>query len=96
MAIDQTEKRRALVRQLAGASGLLMDILYNLDTYRRQRDSGGPGGVPMVFTDADFAGVQGLQHLDAASVNACFAAIPTLLTAFQNQNFYNMFEAMRP
>jgi len=96
MAIDQTEKRRALVRQLTQSSGLLMDVLYSLDTFRRQRDTGGPGGAPMTFTDADFAGVQGLQHLDAATVNACFAAIPTLLTAFQNQNFDNVFEAMRP
>ncbi len=70
MAIDQTDKRRTLARQLSQSSGLLMDVLYNLDTIRRQRESGGPGGTPMVFTDADCAGVSGLQHLDAATVKA--------------------------
>lgn len=87
MAIDQIEKRRGLARQMVQTAPLLMDTLYALDALRRKRDSGGAGGTPLVFTDADFTGQTGLTHLDAATINACFAAIPTILTAFANQNF---------
>lgn len=96
MAIDQQQKRRKLVAQLAEQSALLMNNLYALDALRRQRDSGGPSGAALVFTDADFAGQVGLQHLDAATVNACFTAIPTILTAFVSNGFDDVFEALRP
>ena len=96
MAIDQTEKRRALARSCVQRAPALMDVLYSLDALRAQRDNGGPGGTPLVFTDADFSGQTGLTHIDAATINAFFAAIPTLLTAFKNQNFDDVFEAMRP
>ncbi len=96
MAIDQTEKRRALAKRCVQTAPLLMDVLYSLDALRSQRDNGGPGGTPLVFTDADFTTQSGLTHVDAATINAFFAAIPTLLTAFANQQFDNIFEAMRP
>lgn len=96
MAIDQVEKRRALARQCVQRAPALMDVLYSLDGLRAQRDSGGPGGNPLVFADADFSGQTGLTHIDAATINAFFAAIPTLLTAFKNQDFNDVFEAMRP
>lgn len=96
MAIDQTEKRRALARQATQLAPALMDVLYALDALRRKRDSGGAGGAPLVFVDADFAGQVGLTHLDAATLNACLAAIPTILSAFMSQNFDDVFEAVRP
>jgi hypothetical protein len=96
MAIDQVEKRRALARQLTQTAVVLMDTLYALDALRRKRDNGAPGGTPLAFMDADFAGQAGLAHVDAAAVNACFAAIPTILTAFSVQNFDDVFEAVRP
>lgn len=96
MAIDQTEKRRALAKRCVQHSPMLMDILYSLDALRAQRDNGGPGGAPMVFVDGDFTGQTGLAHVDVATMNAFFTAIPTLLTAFKNQGFDDIFEAMRP
>lgn len=96
MAIDQTEKHRALARQAVQLAPALMDVLYALDALRHKRDSGGPGGAVLVFNDADFAGQAGLTHLDAATLNACFAAIPTILSAFANQGFDKTFEAVRP
>jgi hypothetical protein len=96
MAIDQTEKRRNLAKRSVQHAPMLMDILYALDALRAMRSTGGPGGTPLVFTDADFTGVSGLQHLDAATINAFFAAIPTLLTAFANQGFDEVFESLRP
>jgi hypothetical protein len=96
MAINQTEKRQTLARQCVQTAPLLMNVLYSLDALRAQRANGGPAGGPLVFTDADFAGVSGLQHLDAATINAFFAAIPTLLTAFANQGFDEVFESLRP
>ena len=96
MAIDQTEKRRALARQVVQTAPLLMDTLYALDALRRKRDSGGVGGAPLAFVDADFTNQAGLTHLDAATLNACFAAIPTILSAFVAQNFDDVFEAVRP
>lgn len=96
MAIDQTEKRRSAARQATNLAPTLMDVLYALDALRARRDSGGPGGTPLVFVDPDFTGQAGLQHIDAATINALFTAIPTLLTAFKNQNFDKVFESMRP
>lgn len=93
MAIDQTEKRRAIARQAIQTAPLLMDTLYALDALRRKRDQ---GGTPLVFQDSDFAGVSGLAHLDAATIDAFFATIPTILTAFINNNFDDKFEAVRP
>ena len=96
MAIDQIEKRRNLARQCVQRAPALMDVLYSLDALRSQRDNSGPNGTPLVFNDADFTGQSGLTHIDAATINALFAAIPTLLQAFANQGFDNFFEAMRP
>jgi len=96
MAIEQTEKRRAIARQATQLAPALMDVLYALDALRRKRDNGGPGGAALTFTDADFANVTGLAHMDAATINACFAAIPTILSAFAAQNFDDVFEAVRP
>lgn len=96
MAIDQTEKRRTLAKRCVQHAPMLMDVLYSLDAIRSQRDNGGPNGTPLVFSDADFTGQVGLQHVDAATINAFFAAIPTLLNAFANQNFNDIFEALRP
>lgn len=95
MAIDHTEKRRAIARQATQLAPALMDVLYALDALRRKRDSGG-GGTALAFADADFTGQAGLTHLDAATINACFAAIPTILSAFVAQNFDDIFEAVRP
>jgi hypothetical protein len=96
MAIDQTEKRRALARQIIQQAPAVMDTLYAMDALRRKRDSGGAGGTPLVFVDADFAGQAGLTHLDAATLNACMAAVPTILSAFASQNFDKAFESVRP
>lgn len=96
MATDQTKKRQGIALQATQLAPALMDVLYALDALRRKRDSGGPSGTPLVFTDADFTGQLGLTHLDAATINACFTAIPTILTAFTAQNFDDVFEAVRP
>lgn len=96
MATDQTAKRRALALEATRLAPALMDVLYALDALRRKRDSGGANGTPLVFVDADFTGQTGLTHLDAATLNACFAAIPTILSAFASQNFDDVFEAVRP
>ncbi len=96
MAVDQVEKRRKVARDATALAPNLMEALYALDALRAKRDSGGPGGVPLAFADSDFTSQQGLTHLDAATINAMFTAIPTLLTAFKNQGFDKNFEAMRP
>jgi len=96
MAIDQIEKRRAVARDAAGLAPSLMDTLYRLDALRARRNNGGPGGTALAFVDSDFTGEPGLKHLDAATINAFFNAIPTLLTAFAGQNFDDVFEAMQP
>lgn len=95
MAIDQTEKRRALARQVVQAAPALMDVLYRLDALCEMRDNGGVGGAALVFQDADFTD-NGLKHIDAATLDAALAAVPTILTAFTNQGFKKKFEALRP
>lgn len=95
MAIDQTEKRRAIARQLTQTTTVLMDTLYAMDALRRRRDNGGPAGGALAFVDADFTGQAGLAHVDAATINAAFAAIPTIVAAFASQGFDDTFEAVR-
>jgi hypothetical protein len=95
MAIDQTEKRRGVARRAVTIAPQLMDTLYTLDAIRAMRNSAGPNGTPLAFVDSDFATQSGLTHLDAATINAFFAAIPTLINAFSQQNFDDVFEAMR-
>jgi len=96
MAVDQTEKRRKVARDATGFAPQLMEALYALEALRARRDSGGPNGTPLAFVDSDFSGQSGLTHVDAATINAFFAAIPIILTAFANQNFNDIMEAMRP
>jgi len=96
MAVDQVEKRQKVARDATALAPNLMEALYNLDALRARRDSGGPGGTPLAFLDSDFSGQQGLKHVDKATIDAMFAAIPTLLAAFKNQGFDKVFESMRP
>lgn len=98
MAIDQTEKRRNIARQAVQLAPALMDVLYRLDALCEMRDNGGAGGAALVFQDADFAGQAGLTHVDAATLDAALAAVPTILTAFANptNGFKKRFEALRP
>jgi len=96
MAVDQVEKRRKVARDATGFAPNLMEALYSLDALRARRDSGGPGGTPLAFVDSDFTGQTGLTHVDKATIDAMFAAIPTLLAAFKNQGFDKVFESMRP
>ncbi len=96
MAIDQVEKRRKVARDATALAPNLMEALYALDALRARRDSGGPGGTPLAFVDSDFTGQTGLTHVDAATINAFFTAIPVILNAFANQNFNDIMEAMRP
>lgn len=96
MAVDQTEKRRALARQVVQAGPALMDVLYRLDALVEMRDNGGPGGIPLDFEDTDFT--NDLKHIDAAVIDAALAAVPQILTAFANptNGFKKKFEALRP
>lgn len=98
MAIDQQAKRRKLATQLAEQSAILMNTLYTLNELTIQRDNGGPGGAAMAFDETDFTGEKGLAHVDAATVNAALAAVPQVITAFDNPNnsLKKKFEAMRP
>jgi len=96
MAVDQVEKRRRVATIATGLAPALMDTLYRLDALRAQRDSGGPNGTPLVFVDSDFTSQPGLVHIDKTMIDAFFAAIPTLLQAFKNQGFDDIFEGMRP
>ncbi len=96
MAVDQVEKRQKVARDATALAPNLMAALYNLDALRAQRDSGGPGGTPLAFLDSDFSGQQGLKHVDKATIDAFFTAIPVILNAFANQNFNDIMEAMRP
>ncbi len=75
-----------------------MDVLYRLNALVEMRDNGGPGGAALTFQDADFAGQAGLAHVDAATIDAALAAVPTILTAFANltNGFKKKFEALRP
>lgn len=96
MAVEQTEKRRNVARQAVQLAPALMDVLYQIDALRKKRNTGGPNGTALVFQDSDFAGVSGLQHLDAATIDKFFTDVPTILTSFVNGNYDDTFEALRP
>jgi len=73
MAVNQTEKRRALARALALKSAALMDVINGLEDLNSQYASAG-----LTFVDADFDGVAGLQHLAAADVSNLLGSIGAL------------------
>lgn len=90
MAINETEKRQKLARQLSQLGGSFMDVLYAMDAVRRQAASGA-----LVFVDADFTGVSGLAHLDKARIDAGLLAVTTITTALVNANLDDTLEALR-
>jgi hypothetical protein len=78
MAINTTAKKQKLARdavhqvtQFAHAHRILIDLLDEV------QQSG------VVFVDADFDGVVGLQHLDAATFNAIGASITAIQATLQ-------------
>jgi hypothetical protein len=80
MALDQTEKRRKLAKdvvtqatQLANAERTLIDKL------EEATDAG------LVFVDTDFE-VDGLRHLDAATFNAIAGVITAVNTTLSANN----------
>lgn len=81
MAVDLIEKRRNLVRLLVQLGPAFMDVLYELDALRKKRNDADGSDTPIVFFDSDFTGVEGLAHLDAATVTAALDVIPTVVTA---------------
>jgi hypothetical protein len=86
--MDETQKRRNLARELVQTSGGLMDVLYHLNALRLRAGN-------LTFTDADFTGQAGLEHLTAARVNTALTTINTVLGAFVAQNYDDVFEALR-
>lgn len=96
MALDQTEKRRNIARQAVQLAPALMDVLYALDALRKKRNTGGPNGSALVFTDADFTGQAGLTHVDAATIDKFFTDTPAILTAFVSGGYDDAYEALRP
>lgn len=97
MAVDLIEKRRNLARDLVSLGPAFMDVLYAMDALRKKRNDADGSDAPIEFLDTDFEGVEGLKHLDAARVNAAFAAIPTIVTAMAApaNAFGKKFEALR-
>ena len=70
MAINQTEKRRSLARNLAQQAAAFMDVLYRQEDLARQYSA-----ADLTFADADFENIAGLQHLSAADITALLSAI---------------------
>lgn len=96
MAVNLTEKRRNLARKMVALGPSFMDVLYALQALDNQRKKANTNGTPLVFDDADFTGISGLEHLDAAKTTAAFDVIATILTAVAANNFDDLFEALRP
>lgn len=97
MAVNQTEKRRALARALALKSAALMDVIYGLEDLNRQYASAG-----LAFDDADLESVAGLQHLSAADLSNLLGSVDAIgkfvrgdLSAITGSHITN-FEKARP
>lgn len=86
--MNETEKRRRLAREIANTSGMLMDVLYQLNALRMRAQN-------LTFADADFTDVSGLEHLTKARVDTGISTITTVLSAFVAQNYDDVFEALR-
>lgn len=81
MAANTQEKRRTLARNAVtqvtlamNAHRILLDLLEEVSL------SG------LTFTDADFDGVQGLQHLDATTFNAIGPALQAVDTTLRTNS----------
>ena len=97
MAVNQTEKRRALARALALKSAALMDVIYGLEDLNRQYASAG-----LAFDDTDLENVAGLQHLSAADLSNLLGSVDAIgkfvrgdLSAITGSHITN-FEKARP
>lgn len=88
MAIDQVEKRRNLARELASRLEPFMDLAYELEATVSHAQS-------LTFQDSDFIGQSGLQHMDAASVQAALNKITPMRTLMKNNGVDSLFEALR-
>lgn len=86
--MNETEKRRRLALEISSASGMLMDTLYQLNSLRMRAQN-------LTFVDADFTGVAGLEHVTKARIDTGLATMNTVLTAFAQQNYDDVFEALR-
>ena len=73
MAANQVDKRRTLARTMFQRSAALMDILYSLEEFSAQYNSAG-----LLFTDEDFEGVAGVQHMSAADASNLIGSITAL------------------
>ncbi len=86
--MNETEKRRRLAREIANTSGMLMDVLYNLNALRMRAQN-------LTFADADFTDQPGLEHLTKARIDTGITTVNTVLSAFVQQNYDDVFEALR-
>lgn len=90
MAIDTTEKRRNAARDLIGYTDNLMASLYALAQKADEVQSAG-----LTFTDADFVGQAGLEHVNTAMISNVLSNAPALLTYLRNGFIDDVFNAVR-
>lgn len=88
--MNETRKRQERARKLIQLTTAFMDISYELEAEARRKAAAG-----LEFADADFTGVAGLEHLDAARVNAGYATVAQIVTALRNAEFDKTLEALR-
>lgn len=90
MAINEVAKRQARARKMVQLTASVMDNLYELEAEVRRASAAG-----VVFVDADFSGVTGLEHLDAARITAAYTTATSMLTALRGANYDKVLEAIR-
>lgn len=89
--MDQTRKRQNLARALCQAAPNFMDSMRQMEGFAQQATAAG-----LVFSDADFNGITGLEHLNAATINTALTTIATIGNAMRTNNFDDVLEALRP
>lgn len=90
MAIVQVEKRQKLAGQIIEQVSFLMQARENLVALRKQYADAG-----LDFTDSDFTGVSGLQHLDAAAMGNVLSSVDALNDWLVSTNHDDNFQKAR-
>jgi hypothetical protein len=91
MAIDQTEKRRALARELMNHIDQLMSGIYGARNIVDEITSTG-----VTFVATDFEDSTDMKHITTTNIGNVQSNVPTFLAEMVTENIDDVFNLLRP
>lgn len=91
MAIDQTNKRQALARELMGFIDMMMTGLYGARNIVDEITSTG-----VTFVATDFENSTDMKHITTANLATAQSNVPAVLSEWVTENLDDVFNLIRP